>query len=309
MPMLSPHRIDVLRLHVDPGGCVCLGDDDALAIETYCEPTAFADQFTATLARASVVRILGTIGNARLITELHNWRLANPTLKQKLIVGSPMLLPTRALRCETAAVMQALWQPPLGGTIHWHELTSFDYAAYALAAEPISHKLTQIAMRTARYHPAWRALTFVETADALNVCNLLVEILDPRWYTHPGRPTRPSRLYAHLGLTPENVLAFTDDRVEGHNAGRCRSAILSWFGRKPKRRHPGDFAWRTYLMAEDRHAGLLKATRKFVDYVRLNWLAAIAPPHREVGFDAKAFFGRDEDARAYERHWGSWSPV
>lgn len=303
-------RIDVLRLHTDPSGCVWQGDDNLLGSNSYQEPEEFVVAAADDLARTLVLRVLGTAGNAGLITRLHDWKTANPRHKTRLYVGSPALLGTVAQRSDPETVLQYLWQPP-GGLCasRWHELFPFDYATYALIEEMQGKiRLTEKAMRIAHYHPCWPVVEFVGSANAEYVCRLIVDIVDPRWYVHSGRPGRPNRLYAHLGLSPDNMLSILDPHKPcGHNFGRARNAVLAWYGDKPQKRYPGDVAWRSFVLAPDNVRGLLRGTKKFVDFMRLTWLASVSPTLHE--FDARKFFRHPDDAAAYGSYRQNWRPV
>ena len=64
------------------------------------------------------------------------------------------------------------------------------------------------ALKILRYQPTWAAVSFVPTVNMAAACKLVCEIMDPRWYNHPRRPQRATRLFAYLGIMPANLAAL-----------------------------------------------------------------------------------------------------
>jgi hypothetical protein len=188
-------------------------------------------------------------------------------------------------------------------------MTPADYPTYSMMntfSEATGREVPDIALRIAEYHPAWPAVTFVPTADHHAAVRLICDIADPRWYRHPTRPTRLSRLYSHLGLTPQNVLALLGEGQPGHNFNRAKNAVRVWYNLRAQKtaREPGDFLLRLLdARKENRAFGLLRGTQKFVAFVCAVWSDALKPPHPEVGFAASRFFGKEpREAKAFDRH-------
>jgi hypothetical protein len=154
-----------------------------------------------------------------------------------------------------------------------------------------------------RDHPAWPALAFVAGPDELvslpHAAELLAHVVDPRWYRHPFRPHRFTRLYAHLGLSPANMRARLGVGSPGRHHARALAAVNAWYSPAGLAAYgglrcgrPECFLWRVYASQSRSIArGLLRATTRFVDFVSLVWLEAEC---RTAGFEPGRFFRADE---------------
>ncbi len=149
----------------------------------------------------------------------------------------------------------------------------------------------------------WRALTFLNPLNRLAACRLLAAIIDPRWYRHPFRPERRSRLYARLGLTPENAAALVRGTPPGRNFYEARVAACLWYtvGAKPPD-GPRSFPWRQFLAEPDPVRGLLRASRRVVDFVVEAWLAQLPPRHPELYSWPSRFFRDPDEAAVFLEH-------
>lgn len=267
--------------------------------------------FLRQLADARAVRLLGTRANAPLVIKLFERRAADPDFRAVSVrLGSPAAVPGAWLRADPEAVLHALWQPPAAGGLagQWHELGPTDYPGYAmaaaLAAAPAGD-VPEVVRRIAEHHPAWPAVSFVGSVDAPAACRLLAEIVDARWFQHPSRPGRPSRLLAYLGVTPDNTAAMSGAPVKpGRHFNRATTAVGAWYNQRVRRgsREPRDFLVRCLDAHAALGAGLLAGTRRFLGFVTAVWLAAVRPRHPEAAFDAERFFRDAAVARAYEAH-------
>lgn len=303
MPTVSGATGELVRLHADDSGRVWFGDGDRVAVDSGSDAATFLSSDVArVVAGASRVRVLGTRANAGLIVALHQHKARAPGFRPKVQIGSPALLSTEGRRHEPAAVLQQLWHPGAG---MWHDMREADFCSYAIASElPESGPVPEVVRRTAVYHPAWLALSFVRGLCVDSACRLLAEILDPRWYRHPNRPSRPGKLYAHLGLTPGNMRAYLDEGPAGRHYGRAELVLRTW-----SHSSPHCFLWRHTDLYAERARGLLRASQRLISFVREVWLYAVAPPHPEVSFDPALFFHDDADALAFVRHRAAWKPV
>jgi len=305
----------VVRLHTDADGRVWYGADGEPVRNTGLTADGFvADRSCRDVLRdARVVRLLGTAANAALVTRLYEHRMCDAGFRLTPVwLGAPAAVPAAWLRGEPAAVLYALWQPTpavlLAG--RWHEMTAHDYVVYGLVClvggeAGGGRDVPDVAWSVVPYHPAWPAVTFLAGADRQAACRLLAVIRDPRWYRHPTRPGRLSRLYAYLGLTPDNlaVLAGQGGRP-GRHFDRAELAVRAWCGR-PAAVRPGDpagFLFRRYAEAATPARGLLRATQQFVRFVVSVWLDAVCGPHPEARFRPELFFADGATAAAFDRH-------
>lgn len=253
-----------------------------------------------------LVRLVGSRANAPLAVALRRrW----PQLAIELC--SPTLAP----EADPGRLLPALIQPELTQRLAGlrHRMTADDYRSYALLAalDDAVEPATVAALAAA--HPAWPALSFVGATGPDNpvgrrsAYTLLATIVDPRWYRHPWRPHRLSRLHRHLGLTPENIRAVLTGRPGGRHAARAAAAVGVWYNAGTTTAAatgppdaPARFLWRILEAQRTWVRGVLRATQRLVELVCRVWEGRIAE-HREARFDPRLFFTAPE-CLAFERH-------
>ena len=303
--------VRVLRLHTGPDGLVWYGTD-TLPFECTGRPAAEfrqdADSFDLGLDRAKAVRLLGVAANAALVVGLSRFHRNDPRrAAQEILLGSPLVYPGPAGACPEA-VLQALWQPaaPVQAGGCWHRMGPQEYTTYAIVSElaATGGHPSDMARRSLRYHPAWPALSFLAGLDEDAACRLVAAVIDPRWFRHPTRPARLSRLTAFLGLTPANMAAYVAGTPGGHNYARAVTVLDTWAtGFKHSMEGPHGFLHRIAAAAPagEYHLGLLKASERFARFLTEVWTAetALSP---EVRFDPGLFFKRPDEAAAYAAH-------
>lgn len=182
-------------------------------------------------------------------------------------------------------------------------LSEDDAAVYRLWAErDAAHSAL---LPRARNHPAWPFAAYT-CADKELAARLLAHTGDWRWYRHPERPGRWTRLHSHLGLRPQTirrVLAGTDG--DSPSSLRCGLTLAAWGattglsggGRQCLclARATGATAWRE----------LLRASKKWVSTLAAFWLAS-CENHSEVVFRPEDVF-TEEGAIAFVRALGKGS--
>lgn len=293
----------VLRIHQAKDGRLWTGDDRRVATDS----GEGLEEFMAgeTLQQYSRVRLLGTPGNAALVERLHTLRKkAGLPEGHSVQIGSPAICrnpeePTEALR--------AMWHSTVNQGVgeRWVELEDKDYSTYALVAElkrndwKPNDKVRQIL----QYHPAWPALSFIPGIDIDSAGILIGKIIDPRWFTHPLRPNRTSKLYQYLGLTPKNAehLIYETDEPD-RNFEHCRLVFAVWSETwaAPDLVVPHRFLHRILRSSETAVRGFLSANKKFIRFVKEVWLHELSA-NRKL-FDPELFFRYSEEAEAYEAH-------
>lgn len=289
----------VVRLHVGPAGTVWCGTPGTPAGDSGLSPWEFfSGRGAAVLDGARAVRLLGAADNAPLVLKLRAWQAGSPAAAATAVeLWSPGQVPAAWLADDPAAVVRHLWQPA-GGVAVRHAMTPADAATYAMID---ARGNPGVVRRLAEQHPAWAALTFVGR-DADAGCRLLCDIVDPRWFRHPVRPGRWTRLYAYLGVVPRTVAAVVAGAAGGgRHFNRAANAVGVWYNQGGKTDHKGYLAGVAAAAASEA-AGVTAATRRLVSLVATTWVAAAARPHPELAFDAVRFFGDAKTARAYERH-------
>ena len=246
-------------------------------------------------------RVSGTRENASLLLALFQARRNG--LLSGLEVCSPLCCEPADTRRDPEVFLHRMrsFDVPssLGG---WHEFTNQDAISYLLAtyidrrggAGPVELQLLLA-------HAAWPALSFVHCLGRTAACNLLAEVLDPRWYIDLGDPDRTAKLEQYLGLNPVSMDQSTVKR-------RRRDLVLAcWRGDQVPGRHdvalPGQFLWRYWYAKGGGPKADLSTCKLFVAYLRSAWADAVcASPHAGHLFVPRHFFATPEDAVAYRYH-------
>jgi hypothetical protein len=311
--------ISLLRLHTAIDGTVWYGDDSQMATHSNLRPDDFIRELTANWALESIktIKMVGVPSNAGLITILQQKRSANQALakQQQVLLGSPAAVPGVGPPENPSAILRQLWQPEASQMLPgmWHSMHSNDYCVYAMLKEfsAANFNVSETMRRIARYHLIWPALTFVESLNPSAACQLLCAIVDPRWYQHPSHPSRLTRLYSYLGLTPRNAESFLGLCTPGHNYGLAALAMSAWYDVGHLTSGPdGNFLARRFWRYTERWEGLLRATQRFVDFVWFTWITAMQSSHPElIGFQPRKFFGNQAEGAAFERHIRNYKEV
>lgn len=302
--------VQMVRLHV-AAGRVWYGHDGF-----FCEDSGHSvDEFFSRapwlgvpLDKIETVRLLGVQDNAHLIVRLHERRVARRQ-RQRIELGSPMLLPVARDRCDPVRVMEALYQPEAavlacGGL---HDMTVWDFPTYTMLAalQDSRPEVPEKAVKALPYHPSWPALSFLPYRDEAVAVRLLTQVIDPRWFRDPFRPHRISKLLNFLGVTPENVKAILGYGPPGRNCDRAKLVVDVWLGEPLQTGsldRPCNFLMRTYLSSEDQEVGLLRACRRFVRFLYEVWLGEAACRNRDCGFRPTQFFKDEAEWAAYQKH-------
>lgn len=299
-----------LRVHTDSDGIVWCGQN---GVGAYC--TDFSpDEFVATsvFKTAPVVRVMGSAENSKLLLTMYEKHKKAPALaKRKIWLASPAICPTKRLRDDPTEVLHRMWQSDTTARIsaNWHVMDAVDFNAYLLRMSVdrdwTGEGITDKARVIFQYHPAFSALTFLETVDIPLAVKMLSLILDPRWYVHAERPNRLSKLMRFMGMTPAN---FKDDLREHSGHDRSRAAVVcnSWFRKGcVDYNSPRSFLWRIFVHHGGGHVGKLKASEAFIRFIVLHWLenlhAVTYSTNRKL-FDPELFFKTSKEIRAYNTH-------
>ena len=302
-------RIDeMLRLHTDETGIVWCGQS---GVQAYCSKLTPAEfVLRQVFEDARHIRVLGVPSNAKLICLIHDaWKRKAKSKARRLQIGSPQCCFQKLLLRSPPFVLQQIWQPTPSALPHWHDLTDNDYTMYAAvdtwrdAAGEVNDKLRVLMP----YHPAYHSLNFVASGDRDAAFKLVCQIVDPRWYINPHRPNRTNRLWEYLGLNPQTVRKLHEDRKPSCvQAELAANVIQAWSGGKSDTEVdfacPTNFPWRIYKQHGSDWRGVLRASRKFVEFVRWVWLQNLTQSHDQI-FNPRTFFKHNQhEAFAYTTH-------
>lgn len=249
--------------------------------------------------------LFGSARNAKLIT-----RLAEQ--QQPMMLHNPVdALDDAQVKSPPAELSRLQWLCcSHDGLSRAYRFSMSDYVSYRLI-EAVLSRNTTMAMELLLQHPAWSALSFVNIVDPASACALLAKITDPRWFVHPMKPHRASRLFKFLELSPSSF------PVRSHEPGlatpvtdssqlvlRCWFDPLRYVTTKDQSM-PCDFLYRI-LHTSRSESPLLRACQQFVRFVTGIWLR-----ERIIGdcdssaalFDPDLFFAQfPAEAQAYRAH-------
>jgi len=277
------------RLHTDEKGVIWSASDKTRPQRHFrTKPEQLVE--SQWIREAEFISLLGIPANAELICCLYdkvNVLHKNTGQRIHVILYSPAMCKNRL--DDPLFVMTQLFQPQQQAYIR-HELIGWDYAAYKLIMSRRKKSLTPSAYAVL-YHPAWAALSFLPTKSTSQSIDLLCKIVDPRWFIHPGHPSRLTKLYSYLGLQPTKF-------DEGVN-----TALMSWASGFE---HADEDDPRNFLVRIAKRKGYLAATKKFVQFLSLVWMRVAT--NSDKWFSPELFFKRDDERDEFEDHWESyWS--
>lgn len=303
---------ETLRLHTDTHGVVWCGQNGIMAVNTEFGPEEFVGMKVFKEARR--VRLIGTPANARLIIRAYeSAQRSLGKIEKKIMIGSPMLCYRPELLMHPEFVLQQMRQPDVAASANgcWHRMLSHDYNNYLLiqALQDNHGEVNDLVKSVARHHPVWQAVSFIPEKNLTAAIKLACEIVDPRWYNDPMRPGRMQRLLTYLGIHPRNMRAMLTlispaDTPGCRNWRRAELVVEAWGGLKtptPDLDNPRNFLWRIRQSYDDEAKGLLKASKVFIQYLRLVWLQELAHGSRQV-FCPEYFFKQPAEVDAYLKY-------
>jgi hypothetical protein len=293
----------ILKVHTGPDGQVWFLDGDRPPENSgvLVEPFLSSPQ----VRKAEKVRILGVPENASLAISLYN--LKNGRLNS-LEVCSPLACETSARREKPEHVLFDMrkWTMHHASCGGWHEFQDLDYPSYAIADALRTGATPGHTARFLKDHPAWPALAGIPHLFPIGICGLISAILDPRFFIDQDDPDRLSKLEAFLGLDPKiaAVGGKTDSPTKQHN--RYRLLLDCWKNDDPGQQaasgSPELFVWRAYYAAGGGWKGDLRASQRFVHYLRHTWLNALYPHRKgEPLFVPEHFFSDKDIVKWYNR--------
>lgn len=301
-----------LRLCVDPTGVIWFTTEQAYGKAHMSELGAeeWVDKFltTANLGDIARIRIFGFQTSAPLICALQD-AIRAPNLPPYTVqIGSPAHVPAEAKKDprKLFAAMDDLVLPTSCGG--WHDMTTHDYSCYNLIKFMTRQKKLpddfDVAVQSyLAAHPAYPAISFIPSHSPMMSAMMLSAIIDPRWFVDPLKPDRTSRLRSYMGMQIESVERAIKGCDLNDRAQRAQWVFGSYtFGdlTSGSPTAPGNFLLR--LIDTTKGAkGTLKASVRYLSFVRNVWLNSIAPKGRCL-FVPEYFFEDEFEAAAYRKH-------
>lgn len=242
------------------------------------QPTVFVDPVAAAagLADYACVHAVLKRNTSRLLSRLD-------TTRQKVFVLPPSAVGGTTTVEET---INSIWY--VEGARKF-EVKPEDQAAYRV----FSGEASRVQLIE---HPAWSAVSFV-CSDPDRCARLLQLIPDMRFYSALELYGQSRQLHRAFGVGYLSPIAAGDSRVDMFDS------LCQLWQRGDNGQTPADFLHRIYLDAVTSEQGLLKASKKLLDFVRLVWLA-----NRNDGFvfEPSLFFKQQDEIQAWRSHIGNF---
>lgn len=304
----------ILRLHTDSDGIVWCGQNGVRAVNSKLVPEEFVTHNS--FRTAKLVRIMGVHDNAGLIVTAYNAqkklnasrapaKSALSIPNARLEVGSPLMCPVKALRKDPVEVLQRMWQTDTASRIStgWRAVDTNLFNSYLLVTSV--DELSDKAAAIFRYHPTSSLFSYFPDCDTKSCMKFVSEVVDPRWFLHPERPHRMTRLNRFLGLTPRVFKAiFSGDAttmVGMHNIHRAIVVNSCWnLGDLDDVDCllPRNFLWRIYRERGYGWEGALAASLSFVRFISFQWRDKLSGSRRNL-FDPSVYFHSQEEVDSY----------
>jgi len=262
-----------------------------------------SSSFLADYVKAPYFRLCGHRRNALLLLGLYAWRLQHNC-------GAIEVCSPRVVRWQRDlsdgfytinALRQCIWAQSAGG---FHVFDKRDFFSYELVSSlDVLHAAgDKRAVSLLQSHVAWPILSFIPTLNVSAAALLIALILDPRWYIDVRCPSRGAALRNYLGLRPDVLRQVLEGKHDSGPALRCAVVLASWYAKeKQDLTQPHNFLYRVVVHHKNPLKGLLRASQKFIDMLRLAWLATLqgAAPSP---FLPEQFFRDQQEADAYVEH-------
>lgn len=299
---------DTTKLHVTPDGHVWYSRGEYTPQDSGMSVDEFLNQSSLLLSVKRTFRLIGNSTNAELISALYT-RFNKGSVRAVQIAG-PNVLPgaVNSLSPETVFIYMrnCYTTPSCGG---WHTLSLYDYPTYALSArlQRNGFSCDDQAETYLRLHPAFCALSFIPTLNIARVAQLLVSIIDPRWYADRHTSELGKKIKLFCGLTPkiQKKVDAADAVLARRREFMCALVSDCWNTKNiadVDLGDPANFLYRVKAQHADESKGNLRASQKFVEYLNLNWIQALTPALKGSLFIPSMFFLSSDETDAYLKH-------
>lgn len=259
---------------------------------------------------STCARVLGTAQNAELIAQLY-LRKVRRELASVCVAGPNMCESLQELNDPVITIMRmrdAFAAASCGG---WHELTEPEYVIYSMITKQTRNPdwFDKAAVALYAAHPLHAVIDFIGGVSHKHAAELLLTVIDPRWYVDKRRPDNPSKLELFLGLTPrtQNSVSAVEKPNQLGRYARCKLVLDCWKTQDPAAVDldaPENFLWRVWRKYGGAK-GDLRASQVFVRYLRANWIDILMQRKgaQDKFFMSDRFFKSDNERAAFSQHF------
>lgn len=288
---------DTLYLHTDYGGKVWCGQDSVLAINTKNTPEDFVQRTVFTSAKR--VYVFHTHSNLPLLLSAYEHVCAKDDSATPVIfTRKPHSVNDYSAEMALHLLSQQDVTTRTIGSCNRFCLADYNVCRLQQALVESSFELNNEVLQLFKEHPAYRCFLMLPEYSELSAVNLLNLIVDPRWFNDPLNPHRCNRLYGFLGLTPEGIESLST--TNKHPVTELVAGLWSVQLKRKAINNASGCNWlqRIYYKEKTHDRGLLKATRRLVLYLKLNWLQGLSVQGLQE-FCPERFFKNAEEIQAY----------
>lgn len=248
-----------------------------------------------------VYRVLGLPQNYKLIAEL-SYVARSPTIS--LLVGSPLVYSSHFEKEDVEKFLTHMRSLSVDESLSncWHRINRTSFMTFVLLSQLKQENFgvkTQIAYAC---HPMKPYFDFLGCQTELMPVSLIAEIVDPRWYLHPEKPHRLSRLKSHFRLHRNQFGLDDKSSFKGLQATKNMLVLLAMLKVLPST---------NALALENEHrqhsnTSPLEKRRSlcclYLNFLIRHWLLELDYP---VSFDTDKYFLCDSAKDAYLEYFGA----
>jgi hypothetical protein len=266
----------------------------------YAFDSSNCHEFVAKLPTYVNVYMAATRSNLALINSVYN-KVCNDG---KLYLCSPYYIYLYGLEDEAAIRDTKRFNGIAASIGGWHAHSDIDQIIYQAAwANSIGIRFSdEDAKKFLMNHPLYYHLKFLHFSSHTHMLRLLAEILDIRWFVHPRKLGRNSRLEKYFRVQNAVLMRM----LQGCTCKSCNRLRILYDLIEPK------YQLQSYATSKDPKFALvakvanksndlrrmLYMMRSYLTYLYYGWLE-VCSNHPECTFDPETFFGDQDMTSAY----------
>lgn len=296
-----------MKLHVDDEGNVWYSYSDEPPKNTNKSVIEFIQTKQ---SQFPLVRMVGMKQNVDLMLALYGRRLKKDSGCIELC--TPAICKTNVDRGDPEKILTKMRKVDRASSVGgWHVMDRTDYPTYAIASYLNKTGLVDDNVRRLlKEHPIWPIISFIPHLDIDMSARLVAEIVDPRWYVDIKHASRGSKLRSYLGLDIPYMKNVLNGRMDSVYEKRCSIVLNTWNNDDDNSMLENPYYFLYRVMKGYREKGkeviaYLRASQKFIEFVRLVWLAylGINTKQLESLFVPEYFFKQEAETIAFKEHF------